>query len=96
MGLYVIATGMCMFFYITYDALVQHVRYPLFKWLVTINYIFMGVQFFLMWLLGEYIGRIYDQLRDRPLYIVEQEVNMTTEHVPSSPLNRRKEHQKEF
>jgi dolichol-phosphate mannosyltransferase len=76
MGIYIIGTGSSMFLYITYDALVQHVRYPLFKWLVTINYIFMGVQFLLMWLLGEYIGRIYDQLRDRPLYIVSQDINM--------------------
>ena len=92
MGIYIIATGSSMFLYITYDALVQHVRYPLFKWLVTINYIFMGVQFLLMWLLGEYIGRIYDQLRDRPLYIIAQEVNMEDEFTqPSFPPNKRKE-----
>jgi dolichol-phosphate mannosyltransferase len=92
MGIYIIGTGSSMFLYITYDALVQHVRYPLFKWLVTINYIFMGVQFLLMWLLGEYIGRIYDQLRDRPLYIIAQEVNMEDEFTqPSFPPNKRKE-----
>ena len=40
-GCFVIATGVLMFAYITYDALFFDVYYPLFKWLVTIIYIFM-------------------------------------------------------
>ncbi len=74
MGIFVIATGTVMFCYIALDAFLHGARYPLFKWLVTIMYIFMGVQFLLMWLLGEYIGRIYDQQKNRPLYIVEEKI----------------------
>jgi glycosyltransferase involved in cell wall biosynthesis len=96
-GIFVVATGCFMFIFITYETFFRNAHYPLFKWLVTINYIFMGVQFFLMWLLGEYIGRIYDQLRDRPLYIVAQEVNMETEKsMPSFQPNKHRERQKEF
>lgn len=76
-GVFVILTGMIMFSYITFDALLRHVHYPLFKWLVTIIYIFMGILFVLVWLLGEYIGRIYEQLRGRPLYIIADETNPT-------------------
>ncbi len=71
-GSFVIITGSCMFFYITCDAFLWGARYPLFKWLVTIIYIFMGIQFLLMWLLGEYIGRMHDQQKQRPLYIVQK------------------------
>jgi glycosyltransferase involved in cell wall biosynthesis len=71
-GMYVIATGVIMLSIITFDALVYRAHYPLFKWLTTIMYIFMGIQFLLLWLLGEYIDRIYDQLRGRPLYIIAQ------------------------
>ena len=71
-GVFVIATGSCMFLYITCDALLWGARYPLFKWLVTIIYIFMGVQFLLMWLLGEYIGRMHDEQKQRPLYIIQE------------------------
>lgn len=71
-GFFVIITGTFMFSYITFDAFVHNVTYPLFKWLVTIIYIFMGVQFLLLWLLGEYIGRMYDQQKQRPLYIIEE------------------------
>ncbi|MFT6765283.1 MAG: glycosyltransferase involved in cell wall biosynthesis [Alteromonas naphthalenivorans] len=71
-GAFVIVTGAFMFGYITYDAIFYETRYPLFKWLTTIIYIFTGVQFLLTWLVGEYIGRMYMQQKQRPLYIVEQ------------------------
>jgi len=34
-----------------------------------------GVQLICIGILGEYIGRIYDEIKSRPLYIVEEEVN---------------------
>ena len=70
-GSFVIITGSVMFCYIAADAFLYGARYPLFKWLVTIIYIFMGVQFLLMWLLGEYIGRMHDEQKQRPLYIIQ-------------------------
>ena len=78
-GLFVIATGTLMFLYITFDTMMNQVNYPLFKWLVTVIYIFMGVQFLLMWFLGEYIGRVYEQTKARPLYIIEEKMNMGSE-----------------
>jgi polyisoprenyl-phosphate glycosyltransferase len=75
-GVFVIITGTLMFLYITVDALFFGVYYPLFKWLVTIVYIFMGVQFLLLWIIGEYIGRIFEQQKDRPLYIADEKINL--------------------
>jgi dolichol-phosphate mannosyltransferase len=42
-------------------------------WLVQLFALILGVQFLVMWLLGEYIGAIHRQGSDRPLYIVAQE-----------------------
>jgi polyisoprenyl-phosphate glycosyltransferase len=70
-GAFVIGTGLFMLGYITFDAVMYGTRYPLFKWLTTIIYIFTGVQFLLTWLVGEYIGRMYMQQKQRPLYIIE-------------------------
>ncbi len=81
-GLFVITTGSMMFTYISIDALLFNTYYPLFKWLTTIIYIFMGIQFLLLWLLGEYIGRIHEQQKNRPLYIVDETVNVTM-YVPA-------------
>jgi dolichol-phosphate mannosyltransferase len=74
-GSFVIFTGCAMFTYITVDAFFYRVYYPLFKWLVTMIYIFIGVLFILIWFLGEYIGRIYNQLQARPLYVVAEQLN---------------------
>ncbi|HEX2978580.1 MAG TPA: glycosyltransferase family 2 protein [Candidatus Babeliales bacterium] len=70
-GMFVIATGCLMFLFICCDTIFYGIYYPLFKWLTTIMYIFMGVQFLLMWILGEYIGRIFEQQKGRPLYIID-------------------------
>lgn len=85
-GIFVIVTGCCMFGYISFDALIHGVNYPLFKWLVTTIYIFMGIQFILLWLIGEYIGRIHEQQKNRPLYIVNQMVNYNPQKIQESPV----------
>lgn len=85
-GLFVITTGCMMFTYISLDTLLLHTYYPLFKWLTTIIYIFMGVQFLLLWLIGEYIGRIHEQQKNRPLYIVDETVNITDYHPQHHPI----------
>ena len=36
-----------------------------------------GAQLFGMGLLGEYIGRIFEEIKARPVYIVERAVNIT-------------------
>ena len=77
-GIFVIVTGTLMFSYITYDAIINSIRYPLFKWLVTVIYIFIGVLFILLWFIGEYIGRIYEELKGRPLYVIAEQCNIDT------------------
>lgn len=74
-GVFVILTGSLMFGYVSYDFLVKDTPYPLYKWLVILVYIFIGVQFILMWLIGEYVGRIHDQQKERPLYVIKEKIN---------------------
>ena len=61
--------------YMLYDHFVRGVTYRLFKWLTVALFGFVGAQFILIWILGEYVGRIYNDVRRRPLYIVREEVN---------------------
>jgi dolichol-phosphate mannosyltransferase len=36
---------------------------------------FGGVQLFTIGIIGEYIARIYDEAKKRPLYIIREEIN---------------------
>ena len=53
-------------------------EYPMGVPTITILVLFIGgVQLTALGVLGEYVGRIYDEVRRRPLYIVERAVNAT-------------------
>jgi undecaprenyl-phosphate 4-deoxy-4-formamido-L-arabinose transferase len=39
--------------------------------LFAILFVFVGLQFFALGVLGEYIGRIYSEVRKRPEYVIE-------------------------
>ncbi len=43
--------------------------------LFAINFVFMGVMIFALGVIGEYIGRIYQQVRGRPRFIVKKELS---------------------
>lgn len=60
------------FIYIVHDYFINGVDYPLYKWINVVLFGFMGLQFVFMWILGEYILRIHNEVRGRPLYIVKE------------------------
>ena len=63
--------------YMVIDKLLHpQIEYPLFKWLTVVLLGFVGAQFIFLWILGEYIGRIYNDVRKRPLYVVAEEINL--------------------
>ncbi len=75
LGLISIITGFGLLFYQVLDVLINGVYYHLYKWLVVILFIFMGFMFMLFWVIGEYIGKIYDDVRQRPLYVISETKN---------------------
>lgn len=54
----------------TYSFLQNPQNQAINQWLSLLILWIVGFQFFMFWFLGEYISRIYDQSKDRPLYII--------------------------
>lgn len=48
---------------------------PLWPRLIIALFIFNGLQFLVLWIIGEYVGRLYDEEKKRPLYIIKDTLN---------------------
>jgi len=75
LGFISIISGFGLLTYQVFDVVLNDAYYHLYKWLVVILFILMGFMFMLFWVLGEYIGKIYDDVRQRPLYVINEMKN---------------------
>jgi undecaprenyl-phosphate 4-deoxy-4-formamido-L-arabinose transferase len=62
--------------------------------LFAILFIFIGAQFVAVGLLGEYIGRIYHDVRGRPRYLIHQVMGRSRVHQVSMPIPTDSENQR--
>jgi len=77
-----IVIGFLFLAYMFGDIIFNNTIYQLYKFLVVIIFIFMGIQFISIWIIGEYIGKIYDESRNRPTYIIKKTGNLElNEHI---------------
>ena len=81
LGMLSIFLGFLFLGYMMWDVIIVGAKYEFFKFLIVVLFIFMGFLFMLMWLLGEYIGRIYNEVRKRPVYLVNKKGNFKEENV---------------
>ncbi len=77
LGLISIFIGLGLMVYMVADIMINHVYYHLYKLLVDVIFIFMGFLFILIWILGEYIGRIYHEVKGRSLYVIDKKTNFS-------------------
>lgn len=75
MGIISIFVGSGLLAYQFFDTIINDAYYHLYKWLIVVLFIFTGFLFILMWIFGEYISRIFDEVRYRPSFIVENKIN---------------------
>lgn len=77
-GMFMILLSVVFFLYmIVWTIIVWDLTYyQLYKWISVAGFGFMGLQFIFMWILGEYIWRIYNETRERPIYIIREKLNI--------------------
>jgi dolichol-phosphate mannosyltransferase len=80
LGLFVAACGVGYALYSIFAATVLKVTVPGWTSLVCLNIIFSGATLIAIGLVGEYVARIYEEAKGRPLYIVSSSANVTAEH----------------
>jgi len=75
-GVGIIFSGIIFLFYLAYRFFFDDQFYKLLEWLAVVNYILIGVLFIFIWFIAEYIGKIYEEVKGRPLYIIEDLKNI--------------------
>ncbi|MDF2614055.1 MAG: glycosyl transferase family 2 [Clostridia bacterium] len=79
LGIFAIIIALFIFCYYSMALLTPNrVVFPALAWLIIIISFFGGVQLVSIGILGEYIGRMYDESKNRPLYIIDKTYNITT------------------
>jgi len=73
LGVFSIVMAGIFFAYVAYQHFVAGVFYQLYKWMIVLIFGFIGLQFIMIWILGEYIGRIYADVKRRPLFVIGEE-----------------------
>jgi len=77
-GMINIILGSLFLLYMILDVLLFDKYYHLYKFLVVLLFMMMGLLFMLVWILGEYIGRIFNEIKGRPIYIMNEKGNFVS------------------
>ena len=68
--------GFLFLTFMLYDSIFKDVHYELIKWLTVAIFMAIGLQYVLLWILGEYVGRIYEESKNRPVYVISKKGNL--------------------
>jgi len=77
MGLSLTALGILYTIYVAYETLVINATIRGWSSLVWLQVMFSGASLTAIGLVGEYVARIYEETKDRPLYVLGRSVNLT-------------------
>jgi polyisoprenyl-phosphate glycosyltransferase len=75
-GLFVVFGGLSYLFHTVYVGLVRKTALPEWTSLVAFQVIFSGATLVAIGLLGDYVARIYEESKGRPLYVLNDMVNL--------------------
>ena len=71
-GALIVLFGLIFGFYVVFMKIFTDIVIPGFTALMITNIVFGGLQILFIGLVGEYIARIFEEVKERPLYIVKE------------------------
>ena len=83
-GFLVTLIGFAYGFYSIFADIVLHSTVPGWTSLVCLNIVFSGATLMAIGLVGDYIARIYEEAKGRPLYVVTDSANLGNRSVPTA------------
>jgi polyisoprenyl-phosphate glycosyltransferase len=84
LGLFISACAFLFALYILVEALVFGINAPGFPTLIISVMFFAGVQLISLGVIGEYLGRVYEEVKGRPLFVVSREIGLGTDRDPKT------------
>lgn len=75
-GMFVIFSGVAFFIYLIIRHFFGHQFYKLLEWLAVFNYVLIGFLFILLWIIAEYVYSISNEVKGRPIYVIDSTVNI--------------------
>jgi dolichol-phosphate mannosyltransferase len=72
----VVSIGAAFVYFLLFLFMDLHVRVPGFTTLVLLVLLLNGLQFLMVGILGEYVGRIYWEVKGRPTYLIDRTINL--------------------
>jgi dolichol-phosphate mannosyltransferase len=79
LGIFASASGFFYLMYALYQKIFTDATVTGWTSMVSLILIFNGMILFILGIIGEYIGRIYDESKNRPLYVIREWVNFDEE-----------------
>ena len=79
LGTILATSGMAYALYIVIRTIIKGIDVPGYASLLVFILVLGGIQMIILGIIGEYVGRIFMEVKNRPLYIVEEKVNIDNE-----------------
>jgi glycosyltransferase involved in cell wall biosynthesis len=79
-GIVIAIPAIIFMFYIVIRTLFMGIDVPGYAYIVSIILFLGGIQFITLGVIGEYVGRIFIEVKGRPIYIIEETISASTKN----------------
>ncbi|HOB19340.1 MAG TPA: glycosyltransferase family 2 protein [Candidatus Atribacteria bacterium] len=91
LGFILSISGFLYLLYVLYQRFIAHATVSGWASTIAVNIVFNGITLIILGIIGEYVGRIYEEAKDRPLYLVKETIGFSGDSGDKGPSGDDKE-----